>query len=121
VTPTTSPDDLPEALFDYVQAWQRQELVYRLTKFPTTEKMRLLNQEGIGPGTVWHEQIASKLHRAHVLGVDTPNGRQAIAKCAAAALSLAETAVLVYGELPYGGVESGYGLDRTFPFDPPRP
>lgn len=105
-------------LFQYVHEWQLGELVYRTDKFPLMERRRLLSEQGIAPGTVWHEQITSKLHRAMVLGIDTANGRQAVAKCAAAALSLTETSVLVYGALPRPGVSSGYGLDDLLPAYP---
>jgi hypothetical protein len=113
---THSPLD-PEAvsLFKYVMGWQTDELEYRVSKFPSSERIRLMRDEGIGEGSVWREQVFNKFHRAYILGLDTPNGRQAAAKCAAAALSMTETAVKLYGPLPHGGYPSG-DFNQSYPY-----
>src|SRR5450759_1978056 len=94
--------------------WQRMEIAYRSSKFEVFDDRQLLRTEGVGRGTIWYDQIVEKLHRAQVLGLATPAGRQAVAKAAAASLALTETVVLEYGLLPMPGVPSGDALDLPF-------
>lgn len=108
---------MSEDLWDYIWRWQGGEASYRESKFGLSRNQDLLRSEGVGPGTVWWDQIVSKLHRASVLGLDTPNGRQAAAKCAAAALALVEAAIAEYGLLPEPGVPSGGNLEVLMPIE----
>lgn len=55
----------------------------------------------------WHDQISMYLHRADLLGLTSPLGRQAAAKAVATAHGMLESIVRVYGDLPPGGVPSG--------------
>jgi hypothetical protein len=107
----------PEASRRYVSAWQAGEVPYRTTKFDSGQFQRVMTSEGVGPGTLWWDQIVGKLQRAHVLGLETPNGRQALAKCGAAVLALLEASVREYGLLPTPGVASGEYLGRLMPID----
>jgi hypothetical protein len=100
-----------EELYDYVREWQDGELPYRSTKFPLKLNREAMQNEGIGPGSLWWDQIVGKLERANTLGLDSAVGRQALAKCAAAVLALTQAAVDSYGPLPKPGVPSGYNLD----------
>jgi len=100
----------PEEVREYVLRWQRAEVAYRVGKFEPAYNRRLLVDEGFRPGTVWWDQIVGKLQRAHVLGAQTVNGRQALAKCASATLAIVEAAVGEYGLLPTPGAPSGKNL-----------
>jgi hypothetical protein len=101
-----------QEVFEYCLRWQRGEFGYRSGKFDSADDVVLLLSEGIGEDTVWWDQIVAKLQRAGTLGLQTAAGRQAAAKCAAAALALVEAAVMVHGPLPEPGVPSGYNVDQ---------
>ena len=51
--------------------------------------------------------VGSYMHRAVVLGLDTPSGRQALAKALKTLQGFTESAVRRYGPLPDPGVPSG--------------
>lgn len=57
--------------------------------------------------TKWSDKIGMYLHRADILGLDNPLGRQAAAKAVATAHGMLESIVRVHGDLPPGGVPSG--------------
>jgi hypothetical protein len=87
-------------------AWLAGERRYQLAKFGTTlddEHTR----EGIGTESWWWQQITNYFHRASLLGLDNPLGRQAIAKFTATACGLFESVIREYGAPPPPGVPSG--------------
>lgn len=65
------------------------------------------HMEGDPHGEWWSNYVGSYLHRASVLGLDTPAGRQALGKATVTLLHMLETAVMVYGPLPQAGMPSG--------------
>jgi len=62
---------------------------------------------GVGPDSYFFEQVMQYLQRADTLGLDTPQGKQAVGKALGAMTGLVETVIRVYGSLPRGGVASG--------------
>jgi hypothetical protein len=86
--------------------WLVHEREYQVEKFGTD-----LDDEhtlaGLGEESWWWQQLTNYFHRSRVLGLDTPVGRQAIAKFAATSCGLLESVIRVYGALPRPGVSSG--------------
>lgn len=99
---------------EYVRAWLADERGYTIKKFglPQDDDHIL---EGLAGW--WAQQFDNYLHRAWVLGLDTPGGRQALAKFVATAVGALEAAVRVYGPLPEPGVSSGNNLDALRPLE----
>lgn len=60
----------------------------------------------------WTRQAVQYLDRAKAFGLDTPAGKQAVAKFAATAVALAGSVVRVHGDLPRGGTPSGEVVPR---------
>jgi len=63
--------------------------------------------DGVAPGFFWADEVMNYVHRANVLGLDNPLGRQAIAKGFAVYEAMLESVERVYGPLPEPGVPSG--------------
>lgn len=63
---------------------------------------------GIADDSWWYNQFAQYIQRARVLGIENPNGRQALAKCCAALTGCIESMIRVHGPLPEPGHSSGY-------------
>lgn len=89
-----------------LQFWistERRE--YADVKYPDKdvydEKMR---QQGIA---WWMDFMPNYLSRAEILGLDTPQGRQALGKLITTAMDCLESAIRVHGEMPRPGVTSG--------------
>lgn len=68
------------------------------------EEMR---KDGIADDSWWYNQFAQYIQRARVLGLENPNGRQALVKCSAALIGCIESMIRVYGDLPEPGYSSG--------------
>jgi len=106
----------------YVQDWVGDEAEYQDGKFgfkSDDEHTREFQEEerpldNLAPPW-WFAQINMYLDRAYVLGLDTPNGRQAVAKAAATCMGFLESTVRVFGPLPEPGVTSGENLDKLRP------
>lgn len=64
-------------------------------------------EEGVGSESVWFNTIAMYMHRAHLFGLETPQGRQAMMKAAATMVDCAASMVRVYGDPPTPGYPSG--------------
>lgn len=77
-----------------------------------------LRDEGIGPDAFWRLQVFQYVQRAHVLGLDTARGRQALIKGWAAYGGLLESMVRVYGDPPPAGVASGVVASVVGPLSP---
>lgn len=56
----------------------------------------------------WTDYVQQYLHRSRLLGWETPQGRQALGKTLQTLHHLVETAVLVFGDMPDPGHESGH-------------
>ena len=89
--------------------WFAGEATYQQNKFGSerTHHDNLMRTEGVKAGGLWHHDINAYLHRATVLGLDNPGGRQALAKAAMVVIAAVESSVRVYGPLPEPGHTSG--------------
>ncbi|HEX9991904.1 MAG TPA: DUF4406 domain-containing protein [Acidimicrobiales bacterium] len=86
--------------------WLVGERAYQVRKFGTaTDDAH--TAEGLGDDGWWWRQLTTYFHRARVLTLANPLGRQALAKFTATAVGLLESVVRVHGELPPPGVPSG--------------
>lgn len=83
-----------------VLRWLEDERAYAEAKWPPEAHDDLPPEET----RAWVEQY---LHRAMVLGVDVPLGRQALAKALRTLQAFTESVVRRYGPLPPAGVPSG--------------
>lgn len=83
-----------------VSNWLDNERAYAEGKWP----LEIVDEMDQDSYTVWVNQY---LHRAKVLGWDTPNGRQALCKALRTLLAMTESNVRRFGALPPGGVPSG--------------
>jgi hypothetical protein len=93
-----------------VFAWLRGERVYQLKKFGL-QADDVHTQDGLQKDRWWWTQLTNYYHRAQVLGLETVNGRQALAKFVATSCGLLESAVRLYGPLPPPGVPSGHNIE----------
>lgn len=64
-------------------------------------------KDKISEDSWWYNQFAQYIQRARVLGLENPNGRQALVKCSAALIGCIESMIRVYGDLPEAGHSSG--------------
>lgn len=105
----------------YVEDWLTGEVAYTQAKFGIElddEHTKEFSEhiEGVESqymdDTWWSKQLYNYLYRAYTLGLDNPNGRQALAKFVATGQGMLMSAVRVYGPLPYPGVSSGENLDK---------
>jgi hypothetical protein len=55
----------------------------------------------------WNERIEMYLHRAKILGLDNPLGRQAVAKAATTCVAYLESVFRVHDSVPSPGFTSG--------------
>jgi hypothetical protein len=97
-----------EAFARQVFVWLVKERNYQLGKFGTALDDEHTSSDGLAPGGWWDRQLSMYFHRAKVLGLDLPNGRQALAKYVATACGLLESVVRVHGSLPAPGASSGH-------------
>lgn len=86
--------------------WLQDERAYQIGKFGI-ELDDQHTTEGIGKDSWWQNQIGMYMHRANLLTLDNPLGRQALAKAVATACGMLESAIRTYGDLPAPGVSSG--------------
>ena len=91
------------------EAWFKGETGYQDGKWDSVrgEHDALMAGDGLSKNGRWRSDIDMYLHRAHVLGLDNPNGRQALAKAAMVVIAAVESATRVYGPLPEPGHTSG--------------
>lgn len=66
-----------------------------------------MRADGLADDGWWFNQVFQYVRRAQTLGLDTPLGRQAVAKCWAAMSGLVESVIRVHGDLPPAGTPSG--------------
>lgn len=104
----------------YILDWLKDERNYQVDKFGIENDDRrteAFNREwGRSINDIddnyWINQIQMYLHRAQILGLEHPNGRQALAKATATLVMMLESATRIYGALPEPGVTSGENLDN---------
>lgn len=86
--------------------WLVRERTYQVNKFGTVaddkHTLQGLNEDGW-----WWQQLMNYFHRARILGLEIPGGRQALAKFVATGCGLLESVVRTHGPLPAPGVPSG--------------
>lgn len=96
----------------YVMDWiEHEHHVYQISKTPP----EMDDARTQFTPEAWEEIIGMYLHRARILGLDNPLGRQSIAKAAATVCGYAESVVRVYGDLPEPGVSSGENANKLWP------
>lgn len=100
-------------IWAYIIQWVQDEYAYATTK--VTQDPESDDRKTEEDPFYWSDQIAMYAHRAAVLGLQSPAGRQAAAKCAMTAMCFAESAVRKFGALPEPGVPSGENLDNLRP------
>lgn len=86
--------------------WLIREREYQVRKFGIDLDDQH-TREGLGEDGWWWRQLTTYYHRAGVLGLASPVGRQALAKYVATACGLLESVFRVHGTLPPPGVPSG--------------
>lgn len=106
-----APDLAPSAA-SHAFDWLAQERAYQVRKFGT-ELDDEHTQEGLGEDRWWWRQLTSYFHRSRVLTLETPVGRQALAKFVATGCGLLESAIRLHGPLPAPGVPSGEVHDKA--------
>lgn len=94
--------------------WLSAERFYQTEKFGTAQDDQH-TLDGLGDDSWWWQQLTNYFHRSRVLGLDSPLGRQAIAKFAATACGLLESVIRVHGAPPPAGVASGTVLKDQRP------
>jgi hypothetical protein len=90
-------------------AWLRSERFYQIAKFGIAQDDTHTRQ-GIDYDGWWWRQLTNYYHRALILGINSPQGRQALAKFIATGCGLLESVVRVHGALPAPGVPSGENI-----------
>lgn len=91
-----------------VFSWLIRERNYQLNKFGIAQDDDHTRTFGLAQDGWWWRQLLNYYHRAGVLGLETTNGRQALAKFTATACGLTESVIRVYGPLPEPGYPSGH-------------
>lgn len=66
-----------------------------------------LKLDGVNDESFWFRQIFQYVDRARIFGLDTFQGRQALAKSIMTMIGCIESVIRVYGPLPAPGVPSG--------------
>ena len=93
-----------------VFGWLRAERALQLTAYgPERDDEHTL--EGLEAEGWWSNQLEHYLERARTLGIETPEGRQALAKFVATSIALLESSVRLYGWLPRAGVRIGDSVE----------
>lgn len=100
---------MSDPVSDYVLGWLRDERDYTAGKYGLDNDDAGTLELGV---EYWSERVQDRLHRATLLGIDTPVGRQAFAKVVSTAMMGLESVDRTHGELPEPGVTSGENLDR---------
>lgn len=95
-----SVNEFHQGALDWIKA---EHAVYQGPKFDTDEDDNFTKNMP----EWWDNRIDMYLKRARELGLDTPRGRQAVAKAAATAVGYLESVLRVYGSVPAPGFTSG--------------
>lgn len=93
----------------HVFVWMQRETVYASNKFKGQRDSHdeSLRKEQISDDAWWYRQIHQYIDRARLQGLDTPQGRQQLAKALMTMRGCVESSVRVFGPLPEPGVPSG--------------
>lgn len=90
--------------------WYLQEVDYADNKFGDQRAGHdaAMLADGFGPDGFWFRQVFQYADRARLFGMDTLQGRQALAKLVMTAMGAVESAIRVHGHMPKPGLSSGY-------------
>lgn len=94
----------------HLNAWAREEAKYASKKFGHSvrgEHDAEMEAEQVGEDSWWYRQIHQYIDRARLFGLETPQGRQALAKAMLAMHGAVESSIRVFGPMPLPGVPSG--------------
>lgn len=83
--------------------WIEQERAYSTAKWPEA-KSDAATHEGF---EAWNRWLLQYLDRVRLIGIDTPNGQQALGKFVTVAVAMLDSVHRVYGPLPAPGHPSG--------------
>lgn len=92
--------------------WLDEEWTYVRAKFGGVSDRANDHLEGEAWVEWWTRQVVQYFDRARLYGVDTPRGRQAMAKAMATSVAACAAAVRCNGPLPRGGTTSGEVVER---------
>lgn len=92
-------------VLDWVQREQEDYAIDKFNKLTHDEEILEFSEKSFDSRIV--QRCFEYLHRATLLGLANPAGRQALAKFASTAVALTAGVVDSYGELPKPGVPSG--------------
>jgi hypothetical protein len=87
-------------------AWLVEEVRAQPVKFTSADD-DAHTRDGLGDDSWWWQQLTNYYGRARVLGLETPLGRQALAKFVATAVALLDSVIRCHGPLPTPGHPSG--------------
>lgn len=87
-------------------AWVDAETLYQNAKRPDRAGNDASMQGGVKDNDYYNDMMMY-VHRAHILGLDNPLGRQALAKGMMVYTEWVDATIRVFGDLPPGGVASG--------------
>ncbi|KKK56708.1 hypothetical protein LCGC14_3061830 [marine sediment metagenome] len=92
-----------------VRMWLRQEWDYQIRKHGRAETdVQRQRIRTFGQDDDWFRHALDQYyHRAEVLGLDTPVGRQALAKFVATGVGMLDSVIEEHGHLPPPGTPSG--------------
>lgn len=100
----------------YVDSWVREELAaYADQKWNDRDANDGRWSEGFMPGAFWRDFIDQYLHRAAVLGIDNPGGRQALLKALVTVHEATVSMLMEFGSAPAPGYPSGEFVEWTVP------
>jgi hypothetical protein len=102
-------DQDDRVLYNVAERWIMREInEYVREKFTRDDDIEHIKQPDL---EWWQQQFDTYLHRAKVLGLDSPGGQQAIAKFAATAVGMFMAMLKEYQYVPAPGVSSGNHYD----------
>lgn len=105
----TSQDEVYRSLLWLLEEWEYVEAKFGDVSDRANDGLLMAGDEGV---EWWARQVGQYYDRAKLFGVNTPRGRQAMAKAMATAIAACAAAVRVHGDLPIGGTPSGEAIER---------
>jgi hypothetical protein len=96
-----------ESYHRQVLVWLAKERSHQVIKFSPKLDDEHTSKSGLEENGWWAKQLAQYFHRARVSGLNTPVGRQALAKYVATACAMLESSIRIYGWLPRPGRPGG--------------
>lgn len=84
--------------FDYVCDWLKGEMGYQLQKYGTDFSDKAIVAKLDGNNPLWHE-TRMRFHRTGILGIETLNGRQSLAKYSSLVVAIAAATIRNFGEI----------------------